>query len=143
MLGEGPERSRLRSLTRELSLQKFVEMPGFVANPYHIMERSDVFVLASRFEGLPLALMEARALGIPIVSTDCVAGPREILNDGHDGLLVPVNDHVAMADAIASLIKKSRSRTSTRMRLPEGPDDGAQAAVTAWEALLRDVSEGA
>jgi glycosyltransferase involved in cell wall biosynthesis len=144
ILGEGPERSWLMSLTRELSLQGSVEMPGFVANPYRIMGRSDVFVLASRFEGLPLALMEARSLGIPIVSTDCVAGPREILDGGRDGLLVPVNNHVAMADAIASLIEKPRIRTSTRTRLLEEPvDDGAQEAVAAWEALLRDVAAGA
>jgi glycosyltransferase involved in cell wall biosynthesis len=144
MLGEGPERSRLMSLVRELSLQGFVEMPGFVANPYPIMGRSDVFVLASRFEGLPLALMEARALGIPIVSTDCVSGPREILEGNRNGLLVPVNDHMAMADAIASLIEKPLSRASTPMRLPEElVDGGAEAAVTAWESLLRDVAAGA
>jgi glycosyltransferase involved in cell wall biosynthesis len=143
MLGEGPERSRLMSLARRLSLQEFVEMPGYVANPYPIMGRSDVFVLASRFEGLPLALMEARALGIPIVSTDCVAGPREILNGSSDGLLVPVNDHMAMADAIESFIENPRSRTSTLTRLPEEPvDGGAQAAVTAWEELLSDVAAG-
>jgi glycosyltransferase involved in cell wall biosynthesis len=141
MLGEGPERSRLMRLTGELSLQGFVEMPGFVANPYPIMRRSDVFVLASRFEGLPVALMEAHALGIPIVSTDCIAGPREILDSSPDSLLVPVNDHVAMADAIASLIEKPRSRSSTPTRLPEEPaDGGAQAAVAAGDALLRDVA---
>ena len=141
LLGEGPERSRLMSLVRGLSLQGFVDMPGYVANPYPIVGQSDIFVLASRFEGLPLALMEARALGIPIVSTDCVAGPREILDGGRFGLLIPVNDHMAMADAISSLIEKPPSQAST---LTEEPmDDSAQAAVTAWETLLRDVATGA
>jgi len=144
MLGEGPERSRLTSLASGLSLRGFVEMPGFVANPYPIIGRSDVFVLASRFEGLPLALMEAHALGIPIVSTDCIAGPREILDGGRCGLLVPVNDHLAMADAIASLIGKPRRSSSALTGLPEEPvDGGEQAAVTAWEALLRDVAADA
>lgn len=144
VLGEGPERSKLMRLVGELSLQVFVEMPGFVANPYPIMRRSDVFVLASRFEGLPVALMEAHALGIPIVSTDCVAGPREILDGSPCGLLVPVNDHIAMADAIASLIENPRSRAPTPTPLAEEPVDGdAQAAVIAWEALLRDVASSA
>ncbi|MGH8336759.1 MAG: glycosyltransferase, partial [Gammaproteobacteria bacterium] len=110
-------------------------------NPYPIMQRSDVFVLASRFEGLPLALLEARALRIPIVSTDCVAGPREILDGGRYGLLVPVNDHMAMADAIASLVEKPRHCLSTPIPLPEDQMDlSAGVAVAAWEALLHDVA---
>jgi len=141
ILGEGPERSKLMQLVTDLSLQGYVEMPGFTANPYSIMRRSDVFVLASRFEGLPLALMEARALGIPIVSTDCVAGPREILDGGSYGLLVPVDDHIAMADAIGSVIDKRQCRLSQTVSLHEDlADSGARTAVAAWEALLDDVA---
>jgi glycosyltransferase involved in cell wall biosynthesis len=141
VLGEGPERSRLTRLIADLSLQGFVEMPGFVANPYAIMRRSDLFVLASRFEGLPVALMEARALGIPIVATDCISGPREILEGGRCGQLVPVNDYIAMADAIASFIEKRSDNASTPALPPEqSANHSARAAVAAWETLLSEIA---
>jgi glycosyltransferase involved in cell wall biosynthesis len=142
ILGEGPDRACLMRQIVELSLQGFVEMPGFVANPYPVMQQSDVFVLSSRFEGLPLALMEARALGIPIVATDCVAGPRELLESGRHGILVPVNDHAAIAAAIVSIIEERRHQATTENgeSLEEPPDNGERTAVTAWEALLTDLS---
>jgi glycosyltransferase involved in cell wall biosynthesis len=142
ILGEGPDRACLMRQIAELSLQGFVEMPGFVANPYPVMRHSDVFVLSSRFEGLPLALMEARALGIPIVATDCVAGPRELLEGGRHGILVPVNDHAAIAAAIVSIIEERRHHAKTENdQFPDEPTDTSErTAVTAWEALLTDLS---
>jgi glycosyltransferase involved in cell wall biosynthesis len=142
ILGEGPERPCLIRQIEELSLQGSVEMPGFVANPYSVMRHSDVFVLSSRFEGLPLALMEARALGIPIVATDCVAGPRELLEGGRHGILVPVNDHTAIAAAIVALTEEQRHRgaTGNHELLEEPLDTSERTAVMAWEALLTDLS---
>ena len=141
ILGEGPEYPRLTRLVADLALQEFVEMPGFVANPYPIMRRSGVFVLSSRFEGLPLALLEARALGIPIVSTDCIAGPREILESGRFGKLVAVDDYAAMAAAIESLIDQPHNGArASGQQLEESPDHDAQLAVAAWEALLSDIT---
>lgn len=142
ILGEGPERTRLTRQVAELSLQGFVEMPGYVANPYPIMRQADVFVLSSRFEGLPLALMEARALSIPIVATDCVAGPRELLEGSRHGILVPVNDHAAMGAAIASLIEGRRHRPATEndQLSDEPPDTSERIAVGAWEALLTNLT---
>ena len=69
-----------------------VQLPGFVANPYPHLARAALFVLASRCEGLPVALIEALACGAPVVSTDCPSGPRELLQDGRLGPLVPVGD---------------------------------------------------
>ena len=142
ILGEGPERVRLTRQIAELSLQGFVEMPGFVANPYPVMQQSDVFVLSSRFEGLPLALMEARALGIPIVAADCIAGPRELLENGRNGILVPVNDHAAIAAAIVSLIEgRPHPAINEIHQLPDEPPNASERiAVTAWEALLTELS---
>jgi glycosyltransferase involved in cell wall biosynthesis len=108
ILGEGPERAYLAALTAMLELNEFVEMPGFVPNPYAVMRAADVFVLSSRHEGLPLTLLEARALRMPIVATDCVAGPREILEHGRYGTLVPINDSAALAAAIAEVIGRPR-----------------------------------
>jgi glycosyltransferase involved in cell wall biosynthesis len=141
ILGDGPERANLTSLTARLALQRFVEMPGFVANPYAVMRQADVFVLSSRFEGLPLALLEARALRIPIVATDCLAGPREILEGGRHGMLVPVDDPAAMACAIATVLRHPRGRPLERYQSTvESAEDDTPQCVAAWERLLLDIA---
>lgn len=101
ILGEGSERPALEALVAELGLGDRVQLTGFVDNPYAYMMRSDVFVLSSRWEGFGNVIVEALALGIPVVSTDCPAGPREILGGGRFGHLVPIGDPDAMAGAIA------------------------------------------
>jgi len=102
ILGEGRRREQLESLARELGVAERVRLPGFVSNPYPVMAAADVFAHASRFEGSPVAVMEAVGLGLPVVCTDCPSGPREILAGGRYGRLVPVGDDAAMADAIAA-----------------------------------------
>ncbi|MFQ5545316.1 MAG: glycosyltransferase [Acidiferrobacterales bacterium] len=100
ILGEGRERPALETLIRQLGLEKDVSLPGFEANPYPYMARASVFVLSSRFEGLPGVLIEALSCGAPLIATDCPSGPREILKDGQYGQLVPVGDIAALAQAI-------------------------------------------
>ena len=100
ILGEGEQRTELERLTRELGVADSVQMPGYEPNPFKYMRRAAVFVLSSRYEGLPNALIQAMACGCPVVATDCPSGPREILADGKYGLLVPVGDVDALADAI-------------------------------------------
>ncbi len=106
ILGEGPLRGELETLARQLEIEDWVEMPGFVHNPYKFMARSDLFVLSSRWEGLPTVLIEALSLNLPVVSTDCVSGPREILKNGMFGKLVPVEDYIALAKAIEETLKE-------------------------------------
>jgi glycosyltransferase involved in cell wall biosynthesis len=77
-----------------------VALPGFVKNPYKYMKRAAVFVLSSRWEGFGMVLVEAMALGTPVVSTDCPSGPAEILKGGKWGRLVPVGNVDALAQAI-------------------------------------------
>ncbi len=104
LLGRGPERSRLHALVKELGLQSDVAFLGFIANPYAYIAKSAVFTLSSRWEGLPTVLIESMALGVPVVSTDCQAGPAEILANGQYGHLVPVGDVTAMATAISDVL---------------------------------------
>ena len=100
ILGEGPDRSRIESVVREQGLTADVALAGFEHNPYRVMSRSAVFAMSSAWEGFGVVLVEALALGLPIVSTDCTYGPAEILCDGKYGALVPVGDHEAMAQAL-------------------------------------------
>lgn len=100
ILGEGRERSALETLARDLGIADRVSLPGFVGNPYACLSRARVFAHASRWEGMPVALIEAMALGIPVVSTDCPSGPREVLDGGRLGRLVDVGDAQAMATGI-------------------------------------------
>lgn len=103
ILGEGPDRDRLTALARRLGIAERVDMPGFVSNPLACMARAQVFVLSSRFEGLPTVLIEAMACGVPVVSTDC-AGAGEILEGGKWGRLSPVGDPRALARTIAETL---------------------------------------
>ena len=100
ILGEGPERENLLELARSLSVTQHVALPGFKVNPFAYMSRAEIFVLSSRYEGFPNVLVQAMACGTPVVSTDCRSGPREILEDGKWGRLVPVGDWRSMAEAI-------------------------------------------
>jgi len=111
ILGEGPDRDELASLVVQLGLEKDISMPGFVNNPYPFMVRASVFVLSSRFEGLPTVLVEALYCGVPIVATDCLSGPREILRSGQYGKLVPVGDQEGLAEAILVTLNSDRTQT--------------------------------
>lgn len=102
ILGEGMDRSALEALVNQLGLDDDVAMPGFVENPYPYMRRASLYVLPSRWEGLPTVLIEALYCGPPVIATDCPSGPREILADGEHGVLVPVGDVTALTQAIES-----------------------------------------
>jgi len=104
VLGEGPLRGALERRVQELGLSGVVDMPGHVANPYAFLAKADLFVLSSAWEGSPNALIEALALGLPVVSTDCPSGPAEILDGGRYGRLVPVGDSDALAEAIGQTL---------------------------------------
>jgi len=113
ILGEGPDRPRVERAVAELRLQESVAMPGFEQNPYRFMARSAVFASSSEWEGFGVALVEAMALGMSVVSTNCTHGPAEILCHGKFGALVPVGDHEAMAQALLLALKSSAHEDRT------------------------------
>lgn len=100
ILGEGSDRYSIEALRNELKLTGVVDLPGYVPNPAAYIARSDLFVLSSRWEGLGNVLIEAMACGVPLVATDCPNGPREILDGGRFGELVPPDDPEALAFAM-------------------------------------------
>jgi glycosyltransferase involved in cell wall biosynthesis len=104
ILGEGPEREHLEELIKELGLMRRVLLPGFMPDPYPYMRSARMFVLSSRYEGLPTVLIEAMAYGTPVVATDCRSGPAEILDGGRYGVLVPVDDPQALAEGMSQAL---------------------------------------
>ncbi len=119
ILGEGKERKKLEGLVERLGLKSEIDLPGFTLNPWAYMVRADLFVLSSRWEGLPGVLIEAMAVGCPVVSTDCPSGPREILADGRYGPLVPVGDITALAEAMYSVLESPPPKEKLMERAKE------------------------
>ena len=106
ILGEGEERGNLEFLARQLGIEKSVSFPGWTPNAYPYMRSSDLFAMSSRWEALPTVLVEALALGMRVVATDCRSGPAEIHQGGKLGKLVPVEDPILLADAMEKSLKE-------------------------------------
>lgn len=110
IFGEGPLRSTLEEQIERSGLTASVRMPSVVRAARRYLAESDLFVLSSRFEGFPNALLEAMACGLPVVSFDCPSGPEEIIRNDHNGLLVePANAH-ALAAALSELMQSPARR---------------------------------
>jgi len=109
IFGERKEESsyykKVSKLVADGNLEDDIEFPGFVNNPFKYLSKASLFVLSSKFEGLPGALIQAMACSCPVISTDCHSGPREILEDGKYGPLVKVGDVQGLANAMISTIK--------------------------------------
>jgi glycosyltransferase involved in cell wall biosynthesis len=106
ILGEGPLRGELEQLVRELDIAEFVWMPGYDPNPYRYMANCDVFVLASAWEGCPIALQEAMAAGAAVVVTDAPGGMKDVIEFGKYGRMVPTGDPDALATEILQLLSQ-------------------------------------
>jgi len=104
ILGEGDKKT-IENLAKDLKVEEHVILPGFQRNPFKFISKSDIFVLSSLYEGFPNALIEAMACNVPVIATRCPSGPEEIITDGVNGLLVPVKDEKALAEAIIDLLK--------------------------------------
>lgn len=118
ILGEGEDRPGLEQLAAELGVADDVSLPGFRENAVAYMARSELFVLSSAWEGLPTVLIEALAAGSRVVSTDCPSGPREILQEGRLGALVPVGDPNGLATAMAAALDRRSASTPPEMLRP-------------------------
>ncbi|HTL87963.1 MAG TPA: glycosyltransferase [Leptolyngbya sp.] len=125
ILGEGTLRSQFEAQIVALGLQAEIVLPGFDPNPYRYMSRATAFVLSSRWEALPTVLIEAMACGCQIIATQCPYGAAEILADGEFGQLVPVEDAIALAQAMKTAIDSPISPELIRFRATDFSIDRA------------------
>jgi glycosyltransferase involved in cell wall biosynthesis len=107
---DGEEAAHVRAMVAELGLSGQIDLVGAQANPLRFVARSTVFALSSRNEGMPVSILEAMAVGVPVVSTDCPSGPSWILEGGAQGLLVPVGDGRSLGDALVKMLGDSELR---------------------------------
>ncbi len=110
IVGDGPLKRVLKKLGKDLELGDRLSLPGYLASPYVLLKQADLFVMSSRFEGFPNALCEAMACGLPVIATDCPTGPREVIRDGIDGLLVKNEDTIAISEAMDRLMSDEAER---------------------------------
>jgi glycosyltransferase involved in cell wall biosynthesis len=104
ILGDGEMRRTIEDWLEDMGLKEDTVLLGFQENPFRYISKSDIFVLSSFFEGFGNVIVEAMALGIPVISTDCPSGPGEIINHGINGFLVPVGDYKKMAEYILNIL---------------------------------------
>lgn len=137
IFGEGEMRTELENLRDQLGLGDRVLLPGQTNNPIAVLKTAKLFILSSRWEGLPAVLFEALACGLPVVSTDCPSGPREIIRDGVDGILVPSEDMLSLATAMDSLMSDEEKRQHLAANTMEIKERfSLNKIVNTWETVI-------
>ena len=141
IVGEGPERSNLEAVARELGIEDACSMPGFSSDPLGRIDACDIYALPSRWEGLPNSLLEALAVGAPAVAADCDTGPDEIIGtEGERGLLVPVDDVEALSNALLVLLGDADLRSKVaRAGRRRALDFTLERSVLSYANLFREL----
>ena len=140
IFGQGPLREELEKQRNQLGLGNRVHFRGITTDVYAELERSDIFVLPSRFEGLPNALMEAMAAGLPVIAADCKFGPAELITHQSNGLLVPVEDIPALTEALKQLMGDAALRRKLGTAASEIQEwSGEEKIVNCWINLIEEV----
>ena len=137
ILGEGSLGAQLRALASELGVAERLRFQGFEANPWAWFGRARLFVLPSRWEGFPNALLEAMACGAPVVASACDFGPREAIASGRSGLLTPVDDVEALRAALEAVLSDpARARSLGAAAKARAADYGLAKSVEAYSAIF-------
>ena len=139
IFGKGGQEAQLQEMIAQKHLQNNVTLCGWTQNTLSEYAQSDIYVLSSNYEGMPNALMEAMAMGLPCVSTDCDTGPEDLITDGENGYLVPVDDADALAERLVRIMDMTPEQRKTigekaRKTMTEEFNNGV--ITRQWEALL-------
>lgn len=139
--GDGVLRPEFTAQRDRLGLTDRVLLPGRTTTPHVELRKASIYALTSHREGFPMALAEAMACGLPAVAFDLPSGPRDIIRDGIDGVLVPNGDMPAFAEALASLMKDCARRQATAARAPDVLDRfGVEHVMAIWDDLLGELT---
>jgi len=143
ILGEGPQRAALQAQIERLGLAGKVSMPGRAGNVGEWYDRADLYVLSSRVEGLSNTLLESMASGLAAVAFDCETGPREIVRDGEDGVLVrPAQDAAALAQALSRLMADPGTRARMAARAVQVRERfSAERILSRWQEVFDQVRD--
>ncbi len=141
LLGEGPLRNALCEQAAQLGLSRQLHLPGHVGNPLTWLAAASVYVLSSQLEGLPTTILEAFSTRTPVIAFDCPSGPRELLDHGRAGRLLPMDDVDALALSIIELLESP----SLRQQLGDAgharlPHYQAAAVLPKWQALFDELA---
>ena len=140
IIGEGEKCADLEQIIQDNNLGDSIQLVGRIENPFPILQQAKVFVLPSRWEGFPNALLEAMACGVPVISFDCPSGPSDIIRHEVDGLLVPPEDIEALAAAMQRLMDNEDERQKFGERALEVTERFSIEKIMAqWEALFHQV----
>lgn len=139
--GEGPERAALEAQVGELRMGERVFLPGRTLTPWSELAKGQVFAMSSSHEGLPMALMESMAMGLPVVSFDCPSGPKQLTRNGEDGLLIPPGDANSMAAALRRLISDDplRAELGRKAAISVRERYSLKAVLQIWDELFERV----
>ncbi len=137
ILGEGASRGELEALISQSKLTDRIHLLGQVKNVNAYLYQADLFVLSSRAEGFPMGLCEAMACGLPVIATDCLSGPRELINDGVDGILVASEDVDALANGLDLLMSDPVKRQQLAQAAPQILDRfGLEQVMKIWDEAI-------
>ena len=152
IIGDGPQKRALQEIIQKRNLGKKIHLLGFHKNPFPFLKSSDCFILNSKYEGFGIVITEALACNLPVISSDCDFGPREILCENikvfnsklikrcTNGLLVPVNDPNSLAEAMETIIKDNELRNEYKKTArARAFDFDIKNIIKKWEDLIENV----
>lgn len=140
VIAGGGDPTHLKQICSELNIENKVEFLGEVADIEHYMQKASVFALTSRFEGLPMVLIEAMSQGLPCVAYECFTGPSEIITNGKDGILVNDQNKEDFGQELIYLLKdKEKQLSLSKEALLKVKKYDANAILDKWELLLNKI----
>lgn len=141
IFGIGTEEEKLKKICRKLQIEQNVVFEGFQINVHQQIADSDIYVLSSDYEGMPNSLMEAMAMGFPVVATDCYGGgPGELIQDGVNGLLTPIGDAEKMAEQIMELIGDKSLKLSIAQQAMEIRETHSEKRIAEmWKVYIKNI----
>ncbi|MFQ9922750.1 MAG: glycosyltransferase family 4 protein [Beduini sp.] len=140
IFGKGPQENLLHSMIHQLNLESEVILKGFSNNVHEEIKTMDFFVMSSDYEGMPNALMEAMAMGLPCISTDCPSGgPRALIENGVNGLLFPVQDKQELVKQMSLLARDKKLRMSIAENAKKIADNySVSTIIEKWKILFHE-----